>query len=103
MKILLVLLFLVLFIAPSLNAEELSPEPEKRPIVHKVSKGEELHLLAGYYRLDAREWHKIYIWNSDLVQNKNRIYPGQELVIYVDNNWTPPYDLDEYIRSIGRR
>jgi hypothetical protein len=103
MKTLLVLLiFLTFFIAP-LNAEETAPEPGKRLVVHTVKGGEELHLLAGYYRLNARDWYKLHIWNSDLIKNKNRIYPGQELIIYVNNDWTPPYDLDEYVKSIGRR
>jgi hypothetical protein len=65
MKILRVLvIFLSFFIIfPSL-AKEIPPEPGKRLIIHKVGKGEELHLLAGYYLLNAREWHKIYLWNS---------------------------------------
>lgn len=103
MKILHIFLLLVLFFIAPLNAEEYSPEPGKRRVVHTVQRGEELHLLAGYYRLNARDWHKLYTWNSDLVKNQNRIYPGQDLVIYVANDWTPPYNLDEYVRSIGRR
>ena len=103
MKILQIFLVLLLFLVTPLNADEHSHEPGKRRVVHTVQKGEELHLLAGYYRLNARDWHKLYTWNSDLVKNQNRIYPGQELVIYVANNWTPPYNLDEYVRSIGRK
>ncbi|HSE83028.1 MAG TPA: hypothetical protein VLB01_00605 [Thermodesulfobacteriota bacterium] len=103
MKVLHIFLLLVLFLVAPLGAEELSPEPGKRRVAHTVQQGEELHLLAGYYRLNARDWYKLYIWNSDLVKNQNRIYPGQELVIYVANDWTPPYNLDDYVRSIGRR
>ena len=95
------LLFLTfIIISPYLKAETPLPEPGKRLIIHNVKKGEELHLLAGYYLLNARHWHVIYNWNSDVIRNQNRIFPGQELVIYVDNDWQPPYNLDEYIKSL---
>lgn len=108
MKILhLFLLSIIFFVDPlsitSLSAEDASLEFRKQLVIHRVSKGEELHLLAGYYLLNAREWDKIYKWNSGLIKNKNLIYPGQELTVYVSKNWKPPYDLDKYVRSIGRR
>jgi len=106
MKVLKITLLLLAFFSlmSSYSKAEAPPaEPGKRPIVHKVGKGEELHLLAGYYLLNAREWDKIYIWNSHIIKNKNRIYPGQELIVYVDNNWQPPYNLDTYLKKIGRR
>lgn len=96
------MLFFTFFIAP-LNAQELSPEPAKRIIVHTVKRGEQLHLLAAYYLLNARDWYEIYSWNADVIKHQNVIHPGQELLIYVDDNWTPPYDLDEYVKKIERR
>jgi hypothetical protein len=103
MRVLQVLiLFFTFFIAP-LNAQELPPEPGKHIIVHTVKRGEELHLLAAYYLLNARDWYKIYSWNADVIKHQNTIHPGQELLIYVDDKWTPPYDLDKYVRKIGRR
>lgn len=108
MKILRLLpLFITFLTAPlgvtPLSAEDASLTFSKQLVIHRVSKGEELHLLAGYYLLNAREWDKIYKWNSGLIKNKNLIYPGQELTVYVSKNWKPPYDLDKYVRSIGRR
>jgi hypothetical protein len=106
MKILKMTLILFGFILLSflhVNAEGNSSEPGKRLIVHTVKRGEELHLLAGYYLLNSREWYKILSWNSDLIKNTNRIYPGQELIVYVNNGWQPPYNLDEYVKGIGRR
>ncbi|HLE25843.1 MAG TPA: hypothetical protein VI935_09375 [Thermodesulfobacteriota bacterium] len=103
-KVLKVSLFLltILIIPTSIKAETPSPEPGKRLITHIVKKGEELHLLAGYYLLNARDWYLIYNRNSDVIRNQNRIFPGQELMIYVDNDWQPPYNLDEYIKGLGR-
>jgi len=102
MKILQVSLLLLasIRISPSLKAETPSSELYKRLIIHTVKKGEELYLLAGYYLLNARDWYLIYNCNSDVIRNQNRIFPGQELMIYVDNDWQPPYNLDEYIKSL---
>lgn len=96
------MLFFTFFIAP-LNAQEVSLQPGKHIIVHTVKRGEQLHLLAAYYLLNAREWYEIYSWNADVIKHQNGIHPGQDLLIYVDDNWTPPYNLDEYVKKIGRR
>lgn len=103
LKITLISLGFVLLSFLYVDAEATAGEPGKRLIVHKVQKGEELHLLAGYYLFNAREWGRIFDGNSDLIKHKNRIYPGQKLTVYVDNDWQPPYNLDEYVKSIGRR
>ena len=78
---------------------EFPPEPPKRMIVHTVKSGEELHLLAGYYFLDCRQWERIYQANMGTIRNPNKIYPGQELYVYVDQDWTPPFDLDAYVNK----
>jgi hypothetical protein len=103
MRILQVLILFFTFFTAPLSAQELPPEPGKHIIVHTVKRGEDLHLLAAYYLLNARDWYKIYSWNADIIKHQNTIYPGQEILIYVDNDWTPPYDLDEYLKQIGRR
>lgn len=103
MRILQVLILFFTFFTAPLNAQELPPEPGKHIIVHTVKRGEDLHLLAAYYLLNARDWYKIYTWNADIIKHQNTIYPGQEILIYVDNDWNPPYDLDEYLKQIGRR
>ena len=102
MKALLLSLVVLTFIIipPFIKAVEPSPEPGKRLIIHTVKKGEELHLLAGYYLLNPRDWYVIYNWNSVVIRNQNIIFPGQELVIYVDNDWQPSYNLDEHIKSL---
>lgn len=97
------ILSFLLIITPKLEANENNPQYQGQVITHTVKKGEELHLLASYYLLDARKWHMIYLWNSSTIKDKNRIYPGQKLTIYTDKDWSPPYDLDEFLKEIGRR
>jgi hypothetical protein len=103
LKITLILIGLISLSFSYVKAEVDSSEPGKRLIIHTVKGGEELHLLAGYYLLNSREWYKIHSWNSHVISNTNRINPGQELIVYVNNDWQPPYNLDEYLVSIGRR
>ena len=80
---------------------EFPPEPPKRVVQHTVKRAEELHLLAGYYYRDCRQWVRIYQDNAGTIQNPNKIYPGQVLYITVDQDWTPPFDLDAYVAEWG--
>ena len=97
-QLILVALFISLN-APLARAIDFPPEPPKKVITHTVKKGEELHLLAGYYYLDCRQWVKIYQSNLGTIQNPNKLYPGQELYVIVDADWEPPFDLDEYVET----
>lgn len=94
----LVLFSFVVFPAYSI---EFPPDPPKRVIAHTVKRAEELHLLAGYYYRDPRQWVRIYQDNAGTIQNPNRIYPGQVLYVTVDEDWTPPFDLDAYVAEWG--
>ncbi len=96
-----ILLFLVVsgLAVPSAHAIEFPPEPKKKLITHTVKKGEELHLLAGYYYLDCRQWVRIYQANMGNIINPNKLYPGQELYVFVDEDWEPPFDLDKYVEK----
>lgn len=55
--------------------------------LHQVLPGDELHLLAGYYYGDARQWERIWQANRDQVSNPNRIRRGTLLRI---PDATPP-------------
>jgi hypothetical protein len=103
LNIALILIGLILLSCSYVRIEANASEPGQRFIIHTVKEGEELHLLAGYYLLNSREWYRIYSWNSHAISNTNRISPGQDLIVYVNSDWQPPYNLDEYVRSIGRR
>lgn len=83
--------------APFARAIEFPPEPPKKVVTHTVKRGEQLHLLAGYYYLDARQWVRIYQANMGTITNPNKIYPGQELFVIVEEDWEPPFDLDAYV------
>ena len=95
--------FLILFgfAVPNVDSIEFPPEPPKRVIAHTVKHAEELHLLAGYYYRDCRQWVRIYRDNAGTIRNPNRIYPGQVLYVTVDQGWTPPFDLDAYVAEWG--
>ena len=48
---------------------------------HTVGKGESLSKIAGTYYDDVMEYKRIFAANSDTLDDPNKIYPGQELVI----------------------
>jgi nucleoid-associated protein YgaU len=48
---------------------------------HTVERGESLSLIAKEYLKDVMAYKQIFTFNSDTLENPNKIYPGQELVI----------------------
>ncbi|HYL79660.1 MAG TPA: hypothetical protein VEU07_02550 [Candidatus Acidoferrum sp.] len=56
-------------------------------ILHQVLPGDDLHLIAGYYFGDTRQWELIWQANRDQVSNPNRIRRGTLLRI---PDVTPP-------------
>lgn len=49
--------------------------------LHQVMPGDDLHLIAGYYYGDARQWERIWEANRDQIRNPNRIQRGALLRI----------------------
>jgi hypothetical protein len=49
--------------------------------LHQVQPGDDLHLIAGYYYGDARQWERIWQANRDRIPNPNRIQRGMLLRI----------------------
>jgi len=75
--------------------------PQKVMRVHEVKAGEDLHLIAGYYYGDARQWKRIWEMNKKEVRNPNRISVGQMLNIEVEPGWKPKFSMDEYLNQRG--
>jgi hypothetical protein len=49
--------------------------------IHQVMPGDDLHLIAGYYYGDARQWERIWDANRDQIRNPNVIERGALLRI----------------------
>jgi len=49
--------------------------------IHQVMPGDDLHLIAGYYYGDARQWERIWGANRDQIRNPNVIERGALLRI----------------------
>ena len=95
-------LLLLFILAPSFNIPRAGsiefPPPKYTTTFHTVKRGENLKLLAGYYMLNPREWRKIREWNNGVIRG-SRIYPGQELLIFINKKWEPPFDLNAYVKE----
>lgn len=97
LRSILVLTLAISFISAKAYSIEFPP-PKYTTTYHTVKKGETLGVLAGYYMLNPREWRKIREWNPSQIRG-SRIYPGQELLIFINKKWTPPFNLDAYVNK----
>lgn len=52
---------------------------ESTEILHEVQPGDNLHLIAGYYYGDARQWTRIWKANRGQISNPNRLALGSSL------------------------
>jgi len=62
-------------------------------IEHLIQKGDNLHLISGYYFKDPRMWQKIFSLNRMTITNPNLLRPGDILKIKADptRQWDIPY------------
>ncbi len=58
-----------------------APAAAAEPVRHQVIKGDDLHLLAGYYYRNPRRWKEIYAANRKAVREANVLVPGSLLTI----------------------
>jgi hypothetical protein len=76
---------------------------EGTQVLHKIhSEKENLHLLAGYYYGNPREWKKIYQDNRDVIKNPNRLPVGQTIRIQVGETWRPRFAYQEWFNLATR-
>ncbi|MCP4399337.1 MAG: hypothetical protein GY801_18795 [bacterium] len=76
---------------------------ENGVVSHPIGSAEEnLHLLAGYYYRNPREWKRIYKDNRNVISNPNTLPVGQTLKIHVGENWKPLFSYEEWFRLANR-
>ena len=67
-----------------------------------TSTDENLHLLAGYYYNNPREWKRIYNDNRKIIRNPNRLPVGQTLKIHVGEGWKPRFSYAQWLQTANR-
>jgi nucleoid-associated protein YgaU len=85
--------------APAL-AEEMAAEGEV--IEHRVRKGDNLSLLAGYYYRNPRLWKKIYRANSGDVADPNVLFPGGVLKIRTEPARQMQMTYSDFLQRVFR-
>lgn len=75
----------------------LAPAParfENQAVEHTIRSGDNLHLIAGYYYGDPRQWKLILKANRKTIAGPNRLRPGKVLRIKdsPDDNLLGSYD-----------
>ncbi|GAK50795.1 predicted membrane protein [Candidatus Moduliflexus flocculans] len=72
-------------------------------VSHPITSDQEnLHLLAGYYYNNPREWKRIYNDNRSIIRNPNRLPVGQTLKIQVGEGWKPHFTYAEWLQMANR-
>ena len=61
---------------------------------HAVRAGDNLHLIAGYYYRDPRQWRKVWQLNRAGVKRPSLLVPGRTLRVEVTPGltWEIPYE-----------
>jgi nucleoid-associated protein YgaU len=72
--------------APVLGADQ--------TVEHTIRSGDDLHLIAGYYFGDPRQWRRIWKSNRKALAGPSRLVPGKTLRIVgaADDNLLGTYD-----------
>jgi nucleoid-associated protein YgaU len=65
-----------------------------QPVEHTIRPGDNLHLIAGYYYRDPRQWKRIWKTNRKPIAAPSRILPGKILRIEgsAGLSWEIPYE-----------
>lgn len=75
----------------------LAPGParcEDQTVEHTIRSGDNLHLIAGYYYGDPRQWKRIWKSNRTAIVSANRLVPGRVLRVEAapDDNLLGSYE-----------
>ena len=70
------------------------PAAAVETVEHAVRAGDNLHLIAGYYYRDPRQWRKVWKLNSASVTRPSRLVPGRTLRVESTPGvtWDIPYE-----------
>ncbi len=67
--------------------------------LHEVRAGDNLHLIAGYYYGDARQWERIWHANREQVPDANRIQRG--LWLRIPGAESPAESYADFLARMG--
>ncbi len=79
----------------------LAAAAEPAEVTHEVQPGDNLHLIAGYYYGDARQWTRIWKANRDQISNPNRIVEGS--VLRVPDATEPTESYADFVARVRSR
>jgi len=72
-------------VANELTAPPPKPEePEPKSEIYEIQKGDSLSAIAKRYYGDAMAYKRIFEANRAVIENPDRIYPGQKILIPLD-------------------
>jgi hypothetical protein len=75
----------------------LAPAPARcavQTVEHTIRAGDNLHLIAGYYYGDPRQWKKVWSTNRKALARPSLLVPGKILLVEGSSGegWQGPYE-----------
>ena len=74
--------------------------PDPQDALHEVVSGDNLHLVAGYYYGDSRQWERIWQANRGQVPNPNRLEKG--MVLRIPDVMSPAEPYAAFVARVRR-
>jgi hypothetical protein len=81
------------------TAESQGP-PDPQDALHEVLPGDNLHLIAGYYYGDCRQWERIWEANRKPVRNPNLLERG--IVLRIPDVTIPDESYTDFVARVRR-
>ena len=95
-----VVLFPLVFLSVRMTFAQSDAQPEGQDALHEVLPGDNLHLIAGYYYGDCRQWERIWKANRKPVRNPNLLTEG--MILRIPDVTTPEEQYTDFVARVRR-
>ncbi|HSB78120.1 MAG TPA: hypothetical protein VLM91_04995 [Candidatus Methylomirabilis sp.] len=86
--------------SPRMSSAGSAVPPDPQDALHEVVSGDNLHLVAGYYYGDGRQWERIWHANRGQVPNPNRLELG--MVLRIPDVTSPAEPYADFVARVRR-
>ena len=95
-----VVLFPLALLGVRASFAESEAQPEAQDALHEVLPGDNLHLIAGYYYGDCRQWERIWKANRKPVRNPNLLAEG--MILRIPDVTIPEEPYTDFVARVRR-
>ena len=95
-----IVVFPLIFLSVRMTFAQSDAQPEGQDALHEVLPGDNLHLIAGYYYGDCRQWERIWKANRKPVRNPNLLTEG--MILRIPDVTTPEEQYTDFVARVRR-